>query len=369
MRQPGPTYVDYPADPVWPLPAMCKGLEMHAFAVTPARPERLQALTDERLNAPMGQPGLFRALPLVLLTFGHYDRAYATNSPGYDRRGSIRYGEVASWVFVYATRDYGAHVRRGNLAVLVPYLYVDSFYAAAGGRELLGLPKKLGAIRMPLAAGERAIYTLDAVAFRRFAPDAIARTERLLEITRVGEGRLAQSWHDLSRTGAQLLERVLRVPGAVVDRVTRAPGHVTDRGEWSSWEAALGGMLRQALDLPIVGELAKVLQPMLLLDDALELTTEALLKLMGGGIPAIALKQLRSSEFPTEACYQSVQLFTAPVPRLTGGLLGGNYRLRFHPCESDPMADDLGLPEVFETRAAFRVNLDMELVQTTRLWP
>lgn len=159
-------------------PYLQAGCALHGFALA-GRRARLQQLVDRFVTTPSRGRVQPRVLgDHVLLYFCEFARSSSLD-PIDARRGWLGEREVGLWIPI-ALPDAGAPT------FFVHAMYVDSGPAAISGREVLGLPKQLGHVRVPREPSPRSLLALDVLA-QAGAREQPGRWQPLLELERLDD--------------------------------------------------------------------------------------------------------------------------------------------------------------------------------------
>jgi len=237
----------------------------------------------------------FRVVPLAPFAMFVCAQAARIEVPGV---GYVPEVDVAFWVPVLVLRKIGPFRIPHSIAFYQPYLFVDSGQAMATGRETYGYHKMIGDFDLPTDPAHVERIETRAIAWRRFGVGEKAEKQRVFTLR--------------EKSGA-----------------TPSPGGFTSIEE---------------LIERVIAEIA---------DDGNELTVKAinqvvdLLELLGRTkIEQVFLKQFRSIEDPSRACYQAVAKVGSPLRHFhRGGLLLGDFELDLADLASLPIRSDLGLDE------------------------
>jgi uncharacterized protein with NAD-binding domain and iron-sulfur cluster len=316
-----PSYVPRGGELVFRHPVALSGCTLRGFWLDAER-AKLAALVDRLLNQPAG--GAVRYTPLadrVALIFADIARAGSVDPV--DRGvGWMPEIDVGLWIPLLAVGG-----GRPRVVWLQPYLFVDSPYAMAMGRETFGFAKTIARFSWPRGAmpeaGPLVVHGLAATAF---TPDTEWREAEILRVERTAAGA-GSVWASAGEAAASLA-------GQLVGRVA---------GE-------LGAELA-ALDLPGTD-----------LDDRLR-------RLLTPGLGMVFLKQFRDVSDPAAACHQAI--VEAPA-RLTAfraaGVLGGRFRVDLAELASHPIAAELGLRASQSSDLAFHADFDFTMEAGRAVW-
>ena len=310
MTQELPSYIDRGMLDVAPPPWRCEDIHMYAFYLASNR-EALQKLCDARLNHPTGGAVDYRpTTDFILLTFQSLKDLHST-APGHLETSRLDELEAGFWIFV---RDHKATENddRENWACFVPFIFTDNDLAVAAGREIFGFPKQQAAVAAPRWKGP---FTVDGLAL---APgeNGILRKKRILEVTR-------RRW--LSLRG------IVRLISEMDERLEHALEHL-------KIDSGLIELIRAFIDL---------------------LRTEQLRFVFN--------KQIRAVEGGAEAQFRAVtETRQHGITLRDIDLLLGDYRLNLPELVTHPIAEQLGLTFIGESRTvdillglSIRLRFDM----------
>jgi hypothetical protein len=321
-----PNYIDDGVGlPVPRGPYMSRSARIAALVLEADRTQ-LEVFCDTYLNVPMG--GHIRYRPLlgrILLTFTDLQGDLLDHQ---ERNiGRVREAEVTFWVPVVAMKQAigGLYVPTG-LAMFVPYLFVDNSFALVAGREVQGFFKSIGYFQH-LPDVRNPEFSLDTLAFKTFGPDQEGGIQRLMRVERI-QGQPAVAQTQLWSGGEEAFREIVHL------LTENQSGDVTH-----SW-------LDETLNLFV-----HVTKP---------------------EVPVVFLKQFRSVEDTTKACYQAVVEAPGRVTDFHhGGLLQGEYRLILEDLQSHPIAQRLGLPlqaGKMEPLRGFWVDIGFVFDNGTEVW-
>jgi hypothetical protein len=288
--QDGPDYIDDSSGfPVFRGPYLQKDLQL-AACLFPADLAALTQLCNQTLNA--ARPAPFEYVPVlahVLVVFA--EMKVASLDERDQQVGLIPETEVGFWLLTAAMQKTPVGKMAHHLAWFIPYLFVDDSSAIATGREVYGFNKQAvtfnqaGQVEMPN-------FSADAIALRKFGPDALAKKERLLELASPNPQAAPPQWNDWQAAN-------------------------------SSLSAALLRLVRSDMGSEIVSLAAQA---------ALE------------NIPLVFLKQLRHATHTRKAAYQSIVEARMRITTFhSGGFFNQPLELQLQPLDSHPLAQKLGL--------------------------
>lgn len=298
------TYINRGAELVFAPPFLAENVSYYGFLLEADR-AKLQGVVDRTLNEPLGRPGAFSpAGEFVLLACCALPSLRST-APGYDRMGCYAENEVAFWLPVI---DH----KRARLLWLFPYIWVDNPFAMAMGRELYGFPKGLGTIGIPNDPKKPEEFSLTTQGVRTFGPEAEAEMIEVVTVTHGGSGEEDSLFSDIGK----MVETMIHELEDAVD---------------------LFRHLRLALH-----------------------TLEDLVHLR---MPMVFLREFRDIADPERTCYQKVIETMPGAKKIYGGRIYRNdFEVTITPCDSAPIARDLGLPAgPIKPTMAFYMNFDFEI--------
>jgi hypothetical protein len=295
-----------------PAPSIARNAEVYCFAF-PADAAKCQAFVNAGHNR-AGRPDQFRAfMSHVFFTMVKTPDLTAAD-PEFAGQGTMAETDIGFWLLV-GEYDHGAIFPK-HLFWMPTYLFVDNAYAMTSGREIWGFPKYFATMTLPEARHANGPFEVSALAFRRHGPGMVACPERVLSLT------CNEPAHDAA-------------PRGILDTIT----HLCN----ASGVALIDEVLRR-LRAPFAG------------GDA------------GLAVPVLYLKQFRSANSPTEACYR--ELLTGPLTLTTlreTRLLTGPWQLELQDLASLPFIEDLGLGTpvdgklILSTGAGVWADVDFEL--------
>lgn len=321
-----PTYVEHGGEPSNRHPAAGRNARMYGFVVE-ADGDRLDDWCDACLNEPSGGAESWRAAgDFVLLDFIDIPTLQSTD-PLDAQLGSTSEHEVALWVPV-------VDQHRGRTAWAIPYIWVDSGYAMAGGRETYGFPKQLGTPTIPRTGDAPAALTLDVVTLETFSTTSTASSHRVVTAERTGPTEaLIPAWTD------------------------------PDDALWELLSMTGGFSANSDFFLDPMGALASM-------GDDFATIVAFFADLVRGSLPVVLLKQFRSAARPGLACYQGIIEVATRLDQLHGvGGLPGDYQVTFEALAGQPVQRELGLPSgPLTPAAAFWLEFDFTVLLGRVLW-
>ncbi|MEL6574739.1 MAG: hypothetical protein AAFU72_03565 [Pseudomonadota bacterium] len=281
-----PFYVDRGGEQVYRAPFRAENVDFWGFLLKADKAKMQASICDLCLNGPSNSPGRFQiAMPYALVVFNNMT-ALTSIDPPFNIRGVFPEKEHAIWTLVEDTVA-------NRLYWFQPYIFVDNAYALSMGREIYGFPKALGFFDLPQVAEHPARMSMDTVVVPKFGKGLPASKERLIEVTRIGEGigglRPVRDAVALART----IKDVLREAG----------------------------------------------------EDA-ELIRNELHDLWNLNVMMVFLKQFRAAGDTTRADYQAITTIDCKATKFHGGhILLSPYTVQIHDYDSHPIRKDLGLKE------------------------
>src|SRR5512145_1765446 len=166
--------------PVFRGPYLQKDARLAAFLFN-ADLAALTALCDRTLNSVPDSP--FEYVPLMSSLLVVYADMLVSSLDDRDARvGLIPETEAGFWLLTAAMQKTATGTVPHHLAWFIPYLFVDEGNSIATGREVYGFNKQTAAFDKAQDI-QTPRFNAEVLGFQHFAPDAIARRERLLEIS------------------------------------------------------------------------------------------------------------------------------------------------------------------------------------------
>jgi hypothetical protein len=283
----------------------------------------LQALCDRCLNNPaQGALHYHPLVPRVLLGVAQMPRINV---------GAIEQKpfwtpeiDVAFWVPLVAMKKLAGVSVAERIVWFLPYLFVDSPWAVASGREVYGFAKEQSTFQLPKGPQDAARFSVDTVTVKQYGPDAQAQVQRLLEVRR-----------------------------------TDSPVVGQHSGIWGAVKEAATDVMRL-----LVGSDGRVTLP------GPGLLVEAFQFLVHHEYPMVFLKQFRDVADGRMACYQAaVEAMCRISSFRTGGWLSGQYQLTVGEFASHPIVQELGLKGASPPAlAAGYLEFDFSMEAGKELW-
>lgn len=335
-----PKYVEHGGEIACRHPADAIDTRMYGF-VLDADKKRLDAFCDRCFNDPSGKAEHWTAASAhVLLNFVDIPTMGSTDL--LDRQLGVCHEKEAAIWFPIVDR------KRNRFAWAIPYMFVDSGMAMAGGREVYGFPKQLGTIDIPRDGDAPAKLSLESVTLRKYAPDEVATNTPVITVERSGAAvTLIPAWENPVDAFREIMR--LGAGSSLLEALGRF-GDVT--GE------ILFERLRHLL--PLEGGGFHDVAPELLF----------FRQLIDENIPMVLLKQFRDAHQQGAACYQAVvEVGNAVLQTRAGGILPDDYTVRIEQLDGEPITRDLGVsPGPVSPLVAFWLEFDFLVHLGEILW-
>ena len=275
--------------PVFRAPYFQKDSQLAAFLFR-ADITSLTTLCDQTLNSLETSP--YQYIPLTSSILLVYADMLVSSLVERDAQvGFIPETEVGFWMLTAAMKKTSTGQIPHHLAWFLPYLLVDESNSIATGREVYGFNKQAGEFHK-LQDITSPQFTSDVLGIKKFDPAAIARKERLMDLSSMSTEKAQSKWKDWSAAKRELMSGVL-------------------------------GSLRPDLAGGIV-----------------ELAARAITD----NIPLVFLKQFRQSSNSKKAAYKVIVEAPLKVKEFyDGGLFSQPHKLTLNHLDSHPFARKLGL--------------------------
>jgi hypothetical protein len=313
---PLPSYVNWGGDQTYPQPVNLQGTCFRGFFVE-ADATALRNVCDKYLNRFVaGDIEYHPLLSRVMLGVADIRRISCLHRPDAEQFWFPEV-DVAFWMPVVAGRRRGPVFVAERLVWFLPYVIVNHPWALVCGRELYGFPKELGLAHVAKDFADRLPCTVDTYVVKQFGPEAEAKMDRLLEVSRTDDASsstLTVVWNDLREAVRDVLHTLVGKQTAV-----SLPGM---------------GLIVELYDLFVHHEM-----------------------------PMVFLKEFRDVTDGKQACYQDVVEAPIQLTRLhTGGWLPGEYEINIGQYASHPIVSDLGLHGAcVKVEAAWYMEFDFVL--------
>lgn len=306
-----PSFVEHGGELACRHPADAINSRLYGFVVD-ADHELLNRYCERMFNRPSGNTEKWRAAGnQVMLNFVDIPTMGSTDP--LDRRiGVCAEREAAIW---FPVVDHS----NGRFAWAVPYMFVDSALALAGGREVYGFPKQMGTLEVPHHDLSPSRLQVDTVTLATHTPTSVAENCTVIKVERDGDPvQLGTPWSHARHALAEI-ERAL--------------------------QQSLTGTKHDTAAMQFAVQMVEENLPMLL------------------------LKQFRDAHQQDAACYQAVLSVDMAVTRFrTGGLLPDDYRVTFADLAGEPMSRELGVSATCRPRLSFWMDFDFVVRLAHILW-
>ncbi len=316
-----PAYQNFGPRDVVPPPFYSRGGSFLVL-ILPAEQTQLQTLVDTMLNEPAkGQVSYTVPGKWVAMQVGTYV-ALGSRASGYASAGMASETSVAFWVPLLgkqgAATDY--------VALNAPFVYVDQPMSLSSGREVFGYPKSLGRFTPELWNGSGIeMYAFGGMYFQNSHATWSPLIKLLPATTTAGVAGPVQAALE-EETPTQVAEVIFRGANAIPDTV-----------------AGLGGELWE--------------------------TVKRFVAMLEGTMRQAFLKQFRDVAGSTGACYQKVIEANGTVISPRVSLSDTTWRVQLSQQSNHPIAAELGLAPVIETKLGFTISMDIELLPGTVVAP
>ena len=360
-----PRYVEHGGELVNRHPADALDARLYGFAI-PASRKLLDAYCERLFNRPSGNALHWRAASSdVLVNF--VDIPTMGSIELLDRHlGTCEEREAAIWFPVLEERT-------GQAAWAIPYMFVDSAIAMAGGREVYGFPKQLGTIHVPRRGAAPARLSIETPTLRTFSPTSRVANHRLLTVMHPAPvAELRSDWSDAGTAFARVdlarrkaARRVARSGRATASGAGGAGSAVRAAGGAGVEGAAgaVGAASRAGVEGAVGREDGDAEESEWLAD------LRFFAQLADETLPVLLLKQFRDAAVQAAACYQAVVLVETTVSHFRGGgLLQPGYTVEVEPLAGEPLGRELGIAASSVAHAAFWLDFDFVVPLGEILW-
>jgi len=158
-------------------PFNANGADFYSFGFV-ADHSVLQRYLDKTYNVIAGRQRFRPLLDMVFLAYVKNAAIIATTPP-FSNQGGMPEIDVGFWLLV-GSYDEGA-IFPTKVACVPAYLFVDSGFAVAVGREIMGYPKYVSDFTVPPTSPWSG-FSASAMLIKTFAPDAIASQQQFLSL-------------------------------------------------------------------------------------------------------------------------------------------------------------------------------------------
>lgn len=273
---------------------------------------KMQSVVDKLLNAPSGGDVTYGVVGKhALLAFMHVEKMGS-------RAEKIGYSDDHEAAFFIPLLAKGGGLDR---VVLWPvYVYVDVYQVAVTGRETEGWRKAYGTVTIPDDPATAQAFSVVTRIFRTFSDTTKSEVTELVELERKGA-----------------------TPGPAAT--------------WTTFEEVLAAIKDFWQDVDQF-DMSKF-----------ETAFDIMLHLFEAELPIVNLKQFRDSCDSRRACYQALVESSIGIDDFKGGgELAHEFELKITQCESDRIADDLGLPAPALSKLAFYLRFDGTAKHGWEVW-
>ncbi len=162
--------------------------------------------------------------PYMIVTFADYKSAASKVSP-YNGYGIVPYKEVIVSFPVIRLRKFLGRWWAQSFCAFVPYIFADNILPIVQGREVYGMPKSHGNIKIPKQIDDSGKFTCSAMSLKQFGPNEIATENKLIEIKAKKDGNQTRSPINInSENGHELYKHVSNLLEIRHDGTTILPG-------------------------------------------------------------------------------------------------------------------------------------------------
>jgi acetoacetate decarboxylase len=193
-----PDFIEHHGDPQIPPPYDFPNVTVHSFRLT-ASEKALKKLCDARLNIGTPEQRGFEYRPIrgmwfVDLEVLHYPRMMSENKSF--NWGSSTQCECYFRVFVGRYDYIGGVPVPAEVAVFIPYIFVDNAWSVISGREVVGFPKVMASFTLPTSetAESAQLYPIriETDVFQQYSPSSTQSACPIVEIesSQLGPGTI-----------------------------------------------------------------------------------------------------------------------------------------------------------------------------------
>lgn len=283
--------------------------------------EQLEALVKTMLNDP-AEGAVSYTVPSkwIAMQVGSYE-SLGSRAPGFVSDGVAPETSIAFWVPLLASKAGAKYV-----ALNAPFVYVDQPMSLSSGREVFGYPKSLGRFTPEVWNGTG--MQMSAFGGRYFA-NSRATWGPLIELLNVSPKPVAD---------------VLAVAGAL----GLSPPPVESATQVAETLSLAAGVTAPDGSAKLSGEPWE--------------TIERFVAMLEGTMRQAFLKQFRDVKGSTEAVYREVIEADGKVNGPSFAISLDTWQLRLNQQDNHPIATELGLAPVQQTKLAFTMAMDIELL-------
>ncbi|WP_375769108.1 FAD-dependent oxidoreductase [Archangium gephyra] len=331
-RLPGPVrYIESQVASTWPGPFRQRETLLHSFFLE-CDIQALQSLCDTFFNE-LQQEHRYEPLGnFAILQCARIDRSESQHEE-FGLLGVMKEREIGiSIPLIGRSRTAQGTYTAERFLLFQPYLFVDTGAAMAVGREIYGFAKQHAHLHMPEKWGQRALFSASPLVIHERG--GVASMQELLQVVRL-------------RPDGKFPEKDEEIP------LLQQP---PERERFDDINTAL----------TTIG-MGLMTHPRVQMTDSME-------GLLGSNTRMLFLKQFRDAQDTSRACYQAIveAPFTFPTPLRIGARLPDDFRIRFKPHYSHPLANDLGLKMEQDGTVtpllATVLELDFDLEHGLEMW-
>jgi hypothetical protein len=299
-----PLFIQQAGDPQIPPPYVFKDVSIKSFRL-PADGRALVALCDRMLNIGDDKARGFSYRPMLpfvdleVLTYGRME----SQAKGFDMLGHSKQHELLFRLLVVKWEEVLGIGLPTEIAIFVPYIFVDNTWSVTTGREVIGYPKLLASFELPSTDPYPISVSTDVLA--KYGRSTKQERKPLIDI----KGK----------------------SGKLPDLKAFA---------FSMWPCG-------ALNLASLG--LATLHPLL------SNLSQPLFR-----VPIVQLKQIRDAENPAHACYQALVHADFEVERIGEAVPLPPAEITIHEYDSLRVTEILGLQE-FSVRPTWQYSLTCDL--------
>ena len=314
-----PRYVERDNEIIYRPPFLQADTTLTAWMVKGDR-AAMQAVIDQQLNQPSGgKPYTYKALlSHAMFVLADIPQVRSTD-PRDAQRGWCAETDVCFWILTAAyVGDQIDHI-----AWFIPYIWVDSPYTQANGREVFGFGKSFANAVMPKDPTDPGPFTAQGLVLPTYTPQTEVQYAPLFTMGRDPDATL----NDLETFG----------PDDRVKAFTAIAKRISDVGE------------------TLCGDWKFILS---LIEDAL-----------GKHLPMVFLKQFRDCVDPTAACYQAIIESNSTIQGFSGaGFLPLGWHMKLFPYASVDMGKYLGIANEVDVDLGFWVKFTFSIDLGKEVW-
>ena len=163
-------------------PFDCLGADFYGFGFS-ADAKTLQSYLDRTYNAIAGRQKFQVLVDMVFFACVKNTAIVATTPPFSDQGGTPEI-DLGFWVLAGSFKDGESWPLAWptEIAWIPAYLFVDNGLAVSVGREIMGYPKYMSNITMPVGSPSHGPFVASALLIKTYAPSAIASPQQFLSL-------------------------------------------------------------------------------------------------------------------------------------------------------------------------------------------